>query len=139
MNAVFADAAYWVGLLNEQDSNHQLATALNNYLDDKTIFTSEMVLTETLNSLAKPNPKIKECAQKYVTQLIEEQACQIIEQTHQQFEEAFAVYKSYRDKKWGLTDCASFRIMKTYGIVEVLTTDRHFEQMGFAILMKASD
>jgi predicted nucleic acid-binding protein len=40
------------------------------------------------------------------------------------------------DKLWSLVDCASFVIMKDRGITDALTTDHHFEQAGFNILLK---
>jgi predicted nucleic acid-binding protein len=41
------------------------------------------------------------------------------------------------DKEWSLVDCTSFVVMRRAGIVEALTTDRHFEQAGFVRLLKA--
>ena len=42
------------------------------------------------------------------------------------------------DKAWSLVDCSSFVIMKKYSLFEALTTDHHFEQAGFARLLKDS-
>jgi predicted nucleic acid-binding protein len=41
------------------------------------------------------------------------------------------------DKDWSLVDCASFVVMRQAGLVEALTTDRHFEQAGFVRLLKS--
>jgi uncharacterized protein len=38
------------------------------------------------------------------------------------------------DKKYSLTDCSSFVIMRRLGITEAITTDRHFRQEGFTVL-----
>jgi len=38
------------------------------------------------------------------------------------------------DKSYSLCDAVSFLIMRQYNTVEALTTDRHFEQEGFARL-----
>ena len=35
-----------------------------------------------------------------------------------------------------LTDCISFVVMQERGIAEALTGDHHFEQAGFAALLK---
>jgi uncharacterized protein len=41
------------------------------------------------------------------------------------------------DKTWGLVDCASFVVMSERGVMEAFTTDRHFDQAGFACLLPA--
>jgi predicted nucleic acid-binding protein len=40
------------------------------------------------------------------------------------------------DKEWSLTDCISFVVMNERGITDALTSDHHFEQAGFQILLK---
>ncbi len=40
------------------------------------------------------------------------------------------------DKGWGLVDCTSIVLAKEMGINEIFTTDHHFEQAGFTILLK---
>jgi uncharacterized protein len=52
------------------------------------------------------------------------------------YSEAFALYESRLDKNWGLTDCISFVVMTERGITEALTSDEHFEQAGFATLLR---
>jgi uncharacterized protein len=46
------------------------------------------------------------------------------------------LYHSRPDKRWSLTDCISFTVMKEEGIAEALTGDHHFEQAGFHALLK---
>jgi len=48
----------------------------------------------------------------------------------------FELYRARNDKAWSLTDCISFVVMKDEGLTEALTGDRHFEQAGFAALLK---
>ena len=52
------------------------------------------------------------------------------------YKEAWRVYSIYLDKEWSLTDCTSFEVMRARKIAEAFTTDKHFEQAGFDILMK---
>jgi predicted nucleic acid-binding protein len=51
------------------------------------------------------------------------------------FSETIAFYQSRSDKGWGLTDCASFVIMRRRGLFEALTADKHFEQAGFVAVI----
>jgi predicted nucleic acid-binding protein len=51
-------------------------------------------------------------------------------------ERGFQKFRRIRDKDWGLVDCISIIISKDNGITEIFTTDHHFEQAGFRILLK---
>jgi len=61
---------------------------------------------------------------------------EVVRLTPALFEEAFALYKTYRDKEWGLVDCISFVVMRQAGVEEALTFDQHFVQAGFRALMR---
>jgi uncharacterized protein len=50
-------------------------------------------------------------------------------------ERALQLYDERPDKEWSLTDCLSFVVMKEAHIREALTTDHHFEQAGFTVLL----
>jgi len=41
------------------------------------------------------------------------------------------------DKRYSLCDAASFLLMREHGITDALTTDRHFDQEGFARLLQS--
>jgi uncharacterized protein len=45
------------------------------------------------------------------------------------------LYDSRLDKEYSLTDCVSMEVMRSRGIREVLTHDRHFAQEGFSPLL----
>jgi len=46
------------------------------------------------------------------------------------------LYRARPDKEWSLTDCISFAVMQQRNLSEALTGDHHFEQAGFAALLK---
>jgi len=48
MRPVFADAQYWVAILNDQDQSHAAARAISLRLRGVTIVTTEEVITEVL-------------------------------------------------------------------------------------------
>jgi len=47
----------------------------------------------------------------------------------------WTLYQQRPDKEWGLTDCISFVVMQEQGISEAFTSDHHFTQAGFTILL----
>jgi predicted nucleic acid-binding protein len=50
------------------------------------------------------------------------------------FDEAWALFQKHKDKKYSLTDCVSFVLMKQLDITQALTFDKHFVQAGFVKL-----
>ena len=48
---------------------------------------------------------------------------------------AVELLRQRQDKKYSLCDAVSFVLMRERGETEALTTDRHFEQEGFARLL----
>ena len=139
MRPFFADAGYWIALINPKDALHQRACTVSEELGTFTIVTSEMVLIEVLNGLAKYGPDIRQGATDLVHQLYTAEGVQIVPHTSQLFKEALALYSNRQDKGWGLTDCASFIVMCQEGITEALAHDHHFEQMGFKALLRAEN
>jgi predicted nucleic acid-binding protein len=53
---------------------------------------------------------------------------------------ALELFWSYRDKDWGVVDCASLRIMEETGCQQAFAFDRHFtqasKQYGFSFARK---
>jgi uncharacterized protein len=46
------------------------------------------------------------------------------------------LFSARPDKEWSLTDCISFVAMNERNITDAPTSDHHFEQAGFRILLK---
>jgi predicted nucleic acid-binding protein len=51
------------------------------------------------------------------------------------FDRAVTLYAARIDKEWGVTDCISFVVMQERGLTAALTTDVHFQQAGFRVLL----
>ena len=137
MKTVFADAGYWIALLNPQDTLHETARTVSASLGPMRLITSEMVLTECLNDLARRGERLRSAAVALVEELRRSPSVSSVPQSSIQFQDALALYAMRGDKAWGHTDCASFRIMDTHGIDEALAYDHHFEQAGFTPLLRS--
>jgi uncharacterized protein len=136
MQAVFADAAYWLALINPKDNLHRRANDVSVQLGDCIIVTSEMVLVEVLNGLADYGPYLRKTAHEMVRMIMDDATIDVVPQTRKLFQDACAVYGRHPDKEWSLTDCASFVIMDQKNITDALTSDRHFEQKGYRALLR---
>lgn len=135
MRTVFADANYWIGLFPPNDELHDAAIRSSQALGRARIVTSEMVLAEVLNGLGK-FLLLRQGAAAAIDAIMSDPNTEVEPQSSLLFREALALYRQHQDKEWGLTDCASFVIMRRRGLREALTFDHHFEQAQFVALMR---
>ena len=136
MNAVFADAGYWIALFNPRDRLHDIATAVSRAIQNRSIVTSQLVLMEFLNYYASLGQIFRQQAVEVVRNLQQYPNVEIVPLSDEQFEAALTMYAQRQDKTWGLIDCASFLIMQQRRITEVLAYDEHFRQAGFIPLLR---
>ena len=136
MRQIFADTAYWLALTNPFDQHHEKATRASASLQGKRIVTSDAVLTEYLNALADKGSTFRLAAVRSVETILRNPGVIVIAQTRKLFMKGFALYKARADKGYSLTDCVSMAIMRQQKITNALTTDHHFEQEGFGVLMR---
>jgi len=136
VKTVFADTGYWIALLNPRDELHPRAQAVSTSLCPLRLITSEMVLTELLNSFAPRGMHLRQAASALIVQLYKDPNTSVIPQTSIQFNEALSLYAQRGDKSWSHTDCSSFSIMQQAGITEALAYDKHFKQAGFKALLR---
>ncbi len=131
---VFADTVFWIGLVNKSDQYADRAKSWSQKILGK-IITTDAVLTETANALARPEWR------SYVIDLIENlrqnDGVEIVQVDADLWEDAWKLYQQRQDKGWGLTDCISFVVMNQMGLSDALTADDHFRQAGFrAVLLE---
>jgi uncharacterized protein len=138
MRAVFADASYWIALLNPRDALHNRAKLLAESLGRTWIVTSEMVFIELLNDHSRRGGALRSAAVRLIQRLRQNPNVSIVPQSSLQFQDALLLYAERGDKAWGLTDCSSFRIMHREGLTQALTYDHDFEQAGFRALLRDS-
>jgi len=132
---VFLDAAYAIALSVPKDHWHKLAVILADELESAgtQMITTHAVMLEIGNALSKQ--KYRHVAVKLLQSLEEDPNVTIIPMSENLYDEAFRLYRERSDKEWGLTDCVSFIIMRNRNISEALTTDEHFRQAGFQVLL----
>lgn len=133
MNRIFVDTAFVVALVNQKDQYHDQALELSRKYENAPLLMTEAVLLEIGNALAKD---YKQEAIETIKAFRTSNEVVIAELNSQLFNSGFEMYEKYQDKVWGLVDCISFVVMKEHKATDVLTTDDHFKQAGFNILMR---
>lgn len=135
MRGVFADASYWVALLNPHDQLHRRAQALAGKLENADLVTTEFVLAEFLNFYAPRGAMLRSAAAELATRMFEDPRLEIVPSSRKLFAAGLVLYRARRDKRYSLTDCISMVVMRGRALEQVLTQDRHFRQEGFATLL----
>ncbi len=54
------------------------------------------------------------------------------------FQRAARLFTQHDDKQWSFTDCVSFVLMHELRLTDSFTTDHHFSQAGFNVLLPRS-
>jgi predicted nucleic acid-binding protein len=133
MTTVFADTFYFLALLNNTDQAHPKALAFTKA--QGRMVTTGWVLTELGDALAFTRHGRMQFGAA-VRKLHGDPNIDVRPSDEALFQEGIAFYLQRPDKEWSLTDCISFVVMTRDGITEALTGDHHFEQAGFAALLK---
>lgn len=133
MNSVFADAFYFVARLNRHDQHHERVLQFSREFRARLV-TSDCVLMEVADALAASECRGR--VREFILCLRKAAGCEIVPASRDLLDRALELYNKHEDKKWTLTDCVSFVIMRELKITDALTGDKHFEQAGFIALLK---
>lgn len=133
MRAVFADAFYFLALLNSRDPAHAKAIAFSR-MPGLRFVTTDYVLLELGDAFHKPPLRAEFLALHEL--LHRESAFRVVAGQRNLLQRGLQFFKKRLDKDWPLTDCISFVVMEDQRIREALTGDHHFEQAGFTALLK---
>lgn len=133
MKRPFADAFFFIALINERDKAHAAAKAVVSQYDLEPV-TTDFVLLEVADALSAPAHRAKTVA--LIQELQRSGPETLVRVSRPLLEQAFELYRARPDKSWSLTDCTSFVVMQDMGITEALTGDAHFEQAGFRAVLR---
>lgn len=139
MSEVFADTAYWIAVTIPGDKWAEAAISARTALPpDTRIVTTEEVLSEFLGWVSVRRRRFRHhrsVATSTVRAILRRPDVIVLQQTHQTFLAGLELYERRAESDYSLVDCASMAAMRERGIGQALTSDRHFEQEGFAALM----
>jgi hypothetical protein len=133
--AIFLDTSYLLALVNAHDASHTraLESGRDLALSRRKSLTTEAVLFELCNGLSRK--PWRKSAVDIVRALRTNLDVVIIPTSPTLLTRSFELFASRLDKEWSLTDCLSFIVMQDQRLKQVLTTDHHFRQAGFEIVL----
>ncbi len=125
---VFADAFFWIALLNRRDEYH---VAVRNFAleFEGRMVTTHWVLAEVADAFA--GSSARNMIKVLVEELEEDSSVLVMDGCAELFHRGLDLYNERPDMHWSLTDCISFVVMTDQGLIEALTGDHHFAQAGF--------
>jgi len=138
VKAVFADTSYWIAIFSKRDPWREAARRARR-LGAVRLVTTDDVLVEFLAACSAAGPHTRTEAAGLVRDLLAHPNIEVVPQSRDSFLSGLALYEARRDKSYSLTDCISLTVMRARSITQALTTDEHFSQEGFTVLMARPD
>ncbi len=133
MKPVFADTSFYIALLSKTDERHDDAIEWSETILGRQVVT-EYVLVELGSALA--DVRDRRLYVPFVEHLLSAEGTVFIPASAELFRRGLALFNQRPDKEWSLVDCISFVVMKQRRLTDALTTDHHFDQAGFRVLLK---
>jgi predicted nucleic acid-binding protein len=137
MRGVFVDTGGWMACADRADPAHSACTAARDAMLEagRILITTDFVVDETLTLIRF---RLGLAAASAWWQQIDGSARLRWERVeNDRFERARNLFFHYRDKDLSFTDCTSVAVMRELKLATVITTDRHFHQVGFDVLPAA--
>lgn len=134
MNAVFVDTGGWMACADRADPAYASCSAARDAVLEagRALITTDFVVDETL-TLIRFRLGL-DAANAWWQQIDGSARLRWERVEHDRFERARQLFFHYRDKDLSFTDCTSIAVMRELKLRTVITTDRHFHQVGFEVL-----
>ena len=129
--ALFLDTGFLIALELSGDHHHKSAATFwkNFSLASEPLVTTSYVIDETHTFFNSRGFKAK--AVEIGDRLMSSRVVTVVHVDHALFREGFEFFRQHADKRYSLTDCISFAVMRKQTNKQALTFDRHFTQAGF--------
>lgn len=132
---ILVDSGAWYALSDPQERHHTHATGMFTRLtkgEFGRILTSDYVLDETYTLLRMrlgigAVTKLRDLLQR-------SSSLQVLRVSDRDFDHAVDLMLAHGDKRWSLTDCTSFVLMRELEVANAFTFDHNFSEAGFRVL-----
>ncbi|MDQ3749670.1 MAG: PIN domain-containing protein [Acidobacteriota bacterium] len=121
--------------IHDQD-DFRNAQAIEIFTAARFLLTSNYVLAEFV-PLSQTRGKDRQETISFINDLLEIPRLELIWVDENLHNQAMELLANRLDKNYSLCDAVSFVLMRERGIIEALTTDKHFEQEGFIKLLSS--
>jgi len=131
---LFVDTWGWCASVNPKDKQyHKIKQIIEKSFESGNhLITTNFVLDEAYTLIRlRVNHRASVNLHQTIAQLVVDDLLNIIHITPEIEQSAWRIFERYSDKDFSFTDCTSFVVMQLLEIRHVLTSDHHFEQMGF--------
>lgn len=131
MTAHFLDTGFLIALESADDRHHAAAIAAWRAIlgERAPLVTTSYVFDEVTTFFNSRGHHAK--AVEIGEALLHSQDVTLVHVDESLFAEAWREFARHADKRWSLTDCVSFVVMKRRRIKRALAFDQHFTQAGF--------
>jgi len=139
MALIFVDTAALIALSNKQDNWHSQAVIVSRQLTliGCHFITTDAILLEVGNTFSRVC--YKPLALRLIKMVRASPLWQCVEIDNELFNKSLHLFEKMRDKDWSLTDCISINLANQLNIRQIFTSDHHFTQAGFEILLSIKE
>lgn len=133
---IFWDTSGWFSLLVASEGNHSNVIKIADRQMKKKVqfFTSDLVVQETLTLfMARKEYSI---AKQFWTNIQESKIIRVEKIDENRFQKIGDFFCKQIEQGYSFVDVSSFLLMKEFKIEEVVTSDKHFQKVGFQVLSK---
>lgn len=131
---VFADTSYFEALLSSRDEHHARAVAASRGPWTEMV-TTEFILVELGATFSQPEDRADFLAIDRMVRTRPDVV--LVPAATELLQRGRDLFAARGDKAWSLTDCISFIVMADHSITDALTTDHHFAQAGYRVLISS--
>ncbi len=137
VNPVFLDTSYLLALEFAKDQNHQASVRHWQRIvaNVPPLVTTSYVLDEAVTFFNNRGHHGK--AIRVGNTLLYSPSVSLIQVDETLFYEGWQYFQQHQGKRYSLTDCISFMVMRKLGAGVAFIFDRHFAQAGFTIAPEA--
>jgi len=129
---IFVDTSAWFESIIPSEVHYPDAIAWLSRNKEQ-LLTTDFIVDETLTLLRARGEYMP--ALRLGAQLFNNEIAQVYYLTEDDVLAAWAVFRTYSDKEWSFTDCASKVVMEKHGIAQAFAFDHHFRQFGTIIIV----